>query len=135
MYLIDSDQNKYRTVINGLHSKKALDNNQYPKTIIETNNVLCTYQFDNAKENKYGKEQNKQNNEEDKNTANNKDEKPPLSFVRLEGKCYCCGKPGHKSPQCYMKNKIPREEWAINKTQMAHVRNYLDNKDKDNKQP
>ena len=42
-----------------------------------------------------------------------------MSFAQLEGKCYCCGKPGHTSPDCYSKNKIPREEWAINKVQMV----------------
>eukprot|EP00957_Ditylum_brightwellii_P138374 10547200-Ditylum_brightwellii.AAC.1 len=36
----------------------------------------------------------------------------------MEGKCYCCGKPGHKSPQCSKRNTIPRDEWAINKAQL-----------------
>ena len=26
-------------------------------------------------------------------------------------KCYCCGNPGHKSPECPWKNKIPKQEW------------------------
>ena len=47
--------------------------------------------------------------------------RPALTFVQLEGKCYCCGKAGHKLPQCYMKSKIPKEEWAINKVQMTQV--------------
>jgi hypothetical protein len=29
----------------------------------------------------------------------------------MEGNCYCCGKPGHKS----------KEEWAVNKAQQSHV--------------
>jgi hypothetical protein len=33
----------------------------------------------------------------------------------MEGKCYCCGKTGHKLPQCHHKDK-PKSEWAINKT-------------------
>jgi hypothetical protein len=33
----------------------------------------------------------------------------------LEGKCYCCGKAGHKSPDCRLKDKTPKEDWAINK--------------------
>jgi hypothetical protein len=43
-----------------------------------------------------------------------KEETPEMSFVMLEGKCWCCGKAGHKSPTCRDKNK-PKEEWAINK--------------------
>jgi hypothetical protein len=42
------------------------------------------------------------------------DENPELLFVQLNGKCYCCGKAGHKSPNCKWNNK-PRHEWAINK--------------------
>jgi hypothetical protein len=35
----------------------------------------------------------------------------------MEGKCYCCGKPGHKLPDCRHKNK-PKNEWAINKAEI-----------------
>ena len=29
----------------------------------------------------------------------------------------CCGRPGHKSPGCRNKDKTPRDEWAIHKSQ------------------
>ena len=57
------------------------------------------------------------------------DESPTLSLAQLEGKCYCCGKQGHKSPDCYQQDKIPREEWAINKTQMANIVQEKDNEE------
>ena len=38
-----------------------------------------------------------------------------MLFAMLEGKCYCCGKTGHKSPTCRLKDKIAKEDWAINK--------------------
>jgi hypothetical protein len=44
----------------------------------------------------------------------------------MEGKCYCCGKPGYKSPKYRSKEKIPREEWAINKSQQQHVQSKSD---------
>jgi hypothetical protein len=44
----------------------------------------------------------------------------------MEGKCYCSGKPGHKSPECRSKEKILREEWAINKSQQQHVQSKSD---------
>jgi uncharacterized OB-fold protein len=43
------------------------------------------------------------------------EEKPELSFAQMEGRCYCCGKTGHTSPQCCHKDQ-PKHEWAINKT-------------------
>jgi hypothetical protein len=58
-----------------------------------------------------------------------------MSFAMLEGKCYCCGKVGHKSPSCRLKDKIPKEEWAINKaknTKQSHVNSESKNS-KDNK--
>lgn len=42
------------------------------------------------------------------------EETPKLSFAQMEGKCYCCGKAGNKSPKCRFKDK-PKDEWAINK--------------------
>jgi hypothetical protein len=35
----------------------------------------------------------------------------------MEGKLFCCGRPGHRSPECHQKDKIPREQWVINKSQ------------------
>ena len=42
------------------------------------------------------------------------------SFAQFKGEiiCPCCGKKGHIAPQCPMKNKIPRSEWAIKKAEM-----------------
>ena len=40
---------------------------------------------------------------------------PEMLFAKMEGKCYCSGKGWHKSPSCRLKDKIPEEEWAINK--------------------
>ena len=42
------------------------------------------------------------------------DQSLALSFAQLEGNCYCCGKPGHRSPACRHKDR-PKEQWAINK--------------------
>ena len=32
----------------------------------------------------------------------------------MEGRCYCCGKAGHKSPKCRLKDSTPKDKWAIN---------------------
>jgi hypothetical protein len=44
----------------------------------------------------------------------------------MEGKCYCCRKAEHKSPQCHFKNK-PKAEWAINKVQQMHAQASIPN--------
>ena len=134
IYLVNSDQRKYGSVIKGLHSQKALQNDQYPRSIIEANSVLSTHRFDFVRQgsNNNHNDLNRTDStsrKEDESTERNEDESPSLSFAQLEGKCYCCGKPGHKSPDCYQKNKIPREEWAINKTQMANIVQEKDNEE------
>ena len=59
-------------------------------------------------------------NKDSKSTTSKKDKVPnvmfaQLNFANVEGRCYCCGKAGHISPNCRNKDKIPREKWAINK--------------------
>ena len=46
-----------------------------------------------------------------------------LSFAQLEGRCYCCGKPGHKSPVYWLTVK-PKSE-HITKVKEAKQHNYL----------
>ena len=41
-----------------------------------------------------------------------------LTFTKIEGKCYCCGKSGHKSPQRRFKNKL-KSKWFINNVQLT----------------
>jgi hypothetical protein len=44
----------------------------------------------------------------------------------LEGKCYCCGKGGRWSPECRLKEKIPKEDWAINKAKAQETNKNTD---------
>jgi hypothetical protein len=51
-----------------------------------------------------------------------------LSFAQSEGPCYCCGKSGHKSPECNKKDKNPHNGYAINKMQEAQSKDATQSK-------
>jgi hypothetical protein len=126
MYLENSDKSKYGSLLSGLQTQQSLKNNQYPQNITEANNVLSNHRFDNFKKIITGK--NQPQKETKKN--NNNQERPEMSFLMLEGRCYCCGKSGHQSPTCQQKDTIPKNEWAINKAKQKdqnHVNTILDN--------
>jgi hypothetical protein len=113
-FLDNADKAKYGTLLTGLTTQTSLKNNQYPKTITKAANVLSNHCWDNV-----GKTNNINNNKQkDNDKGEDKNEEiPEMSFAMLEGKCYCCGKPGHNSPQCHLKDKTPKDDWAINKAQ------------------
>ena len=123
MYLSNADKAKYGSILQGLNTQQSLHNDQYPKTVVDANNVLSNHKFDNYKS--QARPSRKDKDKSDKNSNDDKEDKEeqevPMSFAQLEGRCYCCGKPGHRSPDCREKDKIPREEWAINKVEASHV--------------
>ena len=102
-----------------MSTQHSLGNDQYPKTITEANSVLSSHKFDatykssNSNNNKKSEGNNK-GNTQDSSKSDKQGEELNLSFAQMEGKCYCCGKGGHKSPQCRHKDK-PKDQWAINK--------------------
>ena len=55
------------------------------------------------------------------------------SFAQGNNKlvCYCCGKLGHKSPECKDKDKIPRDKWFQNKAQQHYIKT-LEEESEDN---
>jgi len=78
----------------GLNTQQSLGNDQYPKTITESNNVLSNHRFDVTNKANY-KKPGDNNKEREHKDAGKEDEDVNLSFAQLEGKCYCCGKAGH----------------------------------------
>jgi hypothetical protein len=111
-FLDNADKAKYGTLLSCLSTQTSLKNNQYPKAITEAANVLSNHHWDNAS--KINNNNNNKHKDNDKGEDKN-DETPEMSFAMLEGKCYCCRKPGHNSPKCHLTDKIPKDEWAINK--------------------
>jgi hypothetical protein len=111
VYMEQADKSKYGSLLKNLHSQYSLKNNQFPTAMAAATSVLSNHKFDEPEKfkrdklNKDGKEKDRKSTSEETETA------PLLSFVQMEGRCYCCGKPGHKSPQCRHKDK-PKDDWA-----------------------
>ena len=104
LHLSNSDQRKCGTIIRNLNSQKSLKNDQFPKTIVDANSVLSNHQFDNNHNNNalHNPKKGSKNDYKDETEAEDQEkEQLALSFVQLEERFWCCGKKGHKSPQCH----------------------------------
>ena len=126
IFIENSDNAKYGSLKTVLSTSFALGHNDYPKDLTQAMKVLEQHKHDNAgKKKKSDSNKNKTNeNDTDRDNSNTPEQTPELSFAQLEGKCYCCGKAGHRSSQCYKKDQIPQDQWAINKAranEQSHV--------------
>ena len=59
--------------------------------------------------------QNNYSNNKQQNKVGSEIKIPQFTYMTMEERCYCCWKKGHKSPQCRLKDVIPKEKWAIRK--------------------
>lgn len=117
LYMMNSDQTKYGSLLSGLSTQFALKQDQYPKSITHATSILSDHKFDESYYAMRKKRKEKADAEKEKKDQQLTSD-PELNFSQLEGVCYCCGKKGHKSPQC-KHNKRPKSEWVINKTKEA----------------
>ena len=119
IYIDNADKNKYESLLKNLNQQYSLGNNQYPTSITEANGVLNNHKFDDSytKSRMHGKSQKSNEQEND----NEKEQPLLLTFAQVQGKCYCCGKSGHRSTQCKLKDKIPKEDWYINNVQLTQT--------------
>jgi hypothetical protein len=125
IYLENADRSKYGSLITGLSSQFSLGMDQYPKTIVNANSILSNHRYDPTYYENKKKKKISNTNQSSQQQQQHHEEVPELSFAQIEGRCYCCGKPGHKSPQCRHKDK-PKDQWAINKTpEIRQVQNVM----------
>jgi hypothetical protein len=45
LYLKNTNQKKYGSILQGLNTQQSLHNDQYPKTVIDANNVLSNHKL------------------------------------------------------------------------------------------
>ena len=84
IYMENSDQDKYGSISKNLNEKKLLGNDQYPKTVVEKNNVLSNHKFNNYKNcNERTSQRSSRNNSNNNETTKekNEEESPKLSFA------------------------------------------------------
>jgi len=123
VFLQNSDQSKYGSVLQGLMSQYSLENDQYPTTVTAATDILAQHKFDQRYYDMKKRDQNR-------NKKPEADEAPLQMSFAQRGRtptCYCCGKPGHTSKNCDQVDTIPRNEWYIKKA----MQNYQDIADTD----
>ena len=117
LYLENSDKLKYGLMVKHLSTQFLHKQDQYPKTITDANNVLSNHRYDqayhDAKKNRKSSQNQSSNNSNA--TAGQPKAEVEIQYAQIEGKCFCCGKAGHKSPDCRLKTTIPREKWYVHR--------------------
>ena len=120
-FLVNSDSTKYGSLIKNLAQQQSLKNSQYPKSLTAASEVLLEHQWDakyyETRKNRKDKERRDREKDNDTISTMATTEEPELSFAQLENACYCCGKKGHSSNKCFQKDKIPKDQWYVNKLQ------------------
>jgi hypothetical protein len=118
VYLKNCDNNKYGSLKKNLQLQYALRNNQYPKTISTTTDVLTNHQWDD----KYrvtDKKKKEQSTGGNRSMGNEKEEKLLVQAGKKTGKelakvqCFCCGEMGHYSDNCKRKETLEKDKWYI----------------------
>ena len=132
--LMNSDQGKHGSALKNLNSQRSLKNDQFPKTIVDGNSVLSNHEFDESLSKKKGRRGFVPRTSRSKKKVGDEDESQDedltLSFAQLECTCYCCGKKGHTSSTCHLKDKLPKDQWAINKSKSQFLQQEADKRKK-----
>ena len=120
----NANHKKYGNVLKHLGEQKGIRKDKFPKTIADAINSLNTYKTThkesiNKNKRNHIQQRNENQNQDIQELSKNMEMK--YSFSTIERKCYICSIPSHKSPQCKLKNKIPKEKWAITKAKWTHV--------------
>ena len=111
----------------------SLDNDQYPKTVAQAKDVLGVQLREYLKTKaKRRKAKAREETSDNKTVASMTSKLAEASFAQADSSvtCYCCGKAGHKSPDCPEKDTRPRNEW-VGKKGVVHMQQGHDEDDDD----
>lgn len=118
--IIRAHKARFGSLIANLEQQQAFKEMKYPTTLAGAKDMLTQHKYDEGWDAKPKAAPKSQPKEETKKKPAVKEDDgtfdvPSLSFAQLEGKCWACGKKGHRSDNCPHKKKIPEGEWASSK--------------------
>ena len=73
---------------------------EFPDTFTKAINTLSTHNVQPKPEIHKSNQNNNCGNNKQENKVGSEIEIPQFTSMTMEERCYCCGKKGHKSPQC-----------------------------------
>ena len=120
LVILNSDQQKYGSLVRNLEGQYGRGTNQYPQTIADAKDALHTHYWDKLP-NKKNKDKNKNSDKKDKNASNTS------FYERSEAKsglgvCFKCGGKGHKANECTKApKKLDYKDWWISKVAHQHL--------------
>ena len=115
----NSDQYRDGSILSGLDSQFSLGHDQYPRSLIDAQNVIQNHTYD--PEYKRKKQQKDQQRKEGKQNHEDKDDAQKLSFAQMRNVCWCCGG-NHKLSDYRKKDTMPKDQWHVN--QAKEVKQY-----------
>ena len=123
-FLEASDQKRYSSLKLSLQNQFSQGDDKYPKTLDEMYDRMKIHvpiekpapkpppetppSNKTGDDNKTGKESEDDSDQDDLETSF-------LQDLNLKGRCYCCSAVDHKVDKCPQKDKIPRNQWWIEK--------------------
>ena len=84
LYMENTDKAKYGLLLSGLDTQYSLGNKQYPKTMVEAQNVLDNHTFDKAYGERRKKKRQENKQQDKKDNERSEDRSPNMSLAQMK---------------------------------------------------